>query len=80
MGEDDPEGSTDGSTAPLISMIDRPPAAASMMRSSQTDLRRGAEMDKRGLLWLLEEEASQLGSSDSSFIERMFSHYNDRGM
>lgn len=80
VGEDDTEGSVDGSTAPLVGMIDRPPATAGMMRSSQTDLRhlRGAEAERRGLLWLLEEEANQLGASDASFVDRLFSHYSDR--
>lgn len=76
MGEDD--AGLDGSTAPLVAMVDRPPAASAMLRSSQTDLRRGVEQEKRGLLWLLEEEANQPGASDASFVDRLFSHYNDR--
>ncbi|KAE8743557.1 hypothetical protein FOCC_FOCC010804, partial [Frankliniella occidentalis] len=81
VGEADADGDLDGSTAPLVAMIDRPPAGAGMMRSSQTDLRRGAggpEAERRGLLWLLEEEANQLGASDGSFVDRLFSHYSDR--
>lgn len=77
MGEEDAEGPE--GAGPLVGMIDRPPAAAAMMRSSQTDLRRGAEAERRGLLWLLEEEANQLGASDASFIDRLFSNYSDRG-
>lgn len=34
--------------------------------------------DRRGLLWLLDEEAIYPGSSDDSFLERLFTHYGDR--
>lgn len=34
--------------------------------------------DRRGLLWLLDEEAIYPGSSDESFLERLFTHYGDR--
>lgn len=47
----------------------------SIIRSSQNDLR---NCDRRGLLWLLDEEALYPGSTDESFLERLFSHYGDR--
>lgn len=34
--------------------------------------------DRRGLLWLLDEEAIYPGSSDESFLERLFTYYGDR--
>jgi Myosin heavy chain len=48
-----------------------------MVRTSQTDLR---EADRRGLLWLLDEEAVYPAASDEGFLERLFAHYGDRGM
>ncbi|KAJ4426655.1 hypothetical protein ANN_26453 [Periplaneta americana] len=46
-----------------------------MVRTSQTDLR---EADRRGLLWLLDEEAVYPAASDEGFLERLFAHYGDR--
>ena len=34
--------------------------------------------DQRGLLWLLDEEAIFPGSSDDSFVERLFLHHGDK--
>ena len=49
---------------PLVKLIDK----QSIARASQADL---AQTDKRGLLWLLDEEAIFPGSSDESFVERL---------
>lgn len=46
-----------------------------MVKTSQTDLH---EADRRGLLWLLDEEAIYPGASDESFLERLFTHFGDR--
>merc|ERR1719370_2280662 len=56
---------------PLIRLIDK----QSMARASQSDLN---QTDKRGLLWLLDEEAIFPGSSDESFVERLMLQYSDR--
>ncbi|XP_030375800.1 unconventional myosin-XVIIIa isoform X2 [Scaptodrosophila lebanonensis] len=59
---------------PLISLIDKAPQNH-VVRSSQRDLR---DHDRRGLLWLLDEEAIYPNSNDDTFLERLFSHYGDR--
>lgn len=64
-----------GTPAPLISLLDKP-SSNSVVRTSQLDLR---EADRRGLLWLLDEEAIFPGASDQSFLQRLFAHYGDRG-
>ena len=46
-----------------------------MARASQSDLN---QTDKRGLLWLLDEEAIFPGASDESFVERLLLQYSDR--
>ena len=63
---------TDISTPqPLVRLIDK----QSMARASQADLN---QTDKRGLLWLLDEEAIFPGSSDESFVDRLLIQYSDR--
>ncbi|XP_052835145.1 unconventional myosin-XVIIIa-like isoform X3 [Drosophila gunungcola] len=59
---------------PLISLIDKAPQNH-VVRSSQRDLR---DHDRRGMLWLLDEEAIYPNSNDDTFLERLFSHYGDR--
>ncbi|XP_044763545.1 unconventional myosin-XVIIIa isoform X1 [Coccinella septempunctata] len=59
---------------PLVNLLDKT-AQNSVVRTSYTDLH---EADRRGLLWLLDEEGIYPGSSDESFIERLFTHYSDR--
>ncbi|XP_068158091.1 unconventional myosin-XVIIIa isoform X1 [Drosophila tropicalis] len=66
--------STESHPGPLISLIDKAPQNH-VVRSSQRDLR---EHDRRGLLWLLDEEAIYPNSNDDTFLERLFSHYGDR--
>ena len=56
---------------PLVKLIDK----QSMARASQSDLN---QTDKRGLLWLLDEEAIFPGASDESFVERLLLQYSDR--
>lgn len=59
---------------PLVSLIDKAPQNH-VVRSSQRDLR---EQDRRGLLWLLDEESIYPNANDDTFLERLFSHYGDR--
>lgn len=59
---------------PLVNLLDKT-AQNSVVRTSQTDLHEG---DRRGMLWLLDEEAIYPGSTDESFLERVFTHYGDR--
>ncbi|GLG96316.1 Myosin heavy chain, non-muscle [Gryllus bimaculatus] len=69
------EGEGEGcSPQRLVAMMDRA-AQSAVVRSSQTDLR---QSDRRGLLWLLDEEAVQPAASDEGFLERLFAHYGDR--
>ncbi|CAB3222112.1 unnamed protein product [Arctia plantaginis] len=56
---------------PMVELLDKAPQN-SIVRSSQADLR---ECDRRGLLWLLDEESMYPGSSDDTFLERVMSHY-----
>lgn len=72
--EIDSEGFTDSSPAPLVSLLDKAPQNQ-LMRTSQRDLR---EVDRRGLLWLLDEESMYPNSNDDSFLERLLYHYGDR--
>lgn len=64
-----------GTPAPLIALIDKA-SSNCVVRTSQVDLR---ESDRRGLLWLLDEEAIFPGATDQSFLERLYAHYGDRG-
>nr|CAD7196939.1 unnamed protein product [Timema douglasi] len=59
---------------PLVSLLDRTSQNV-MIRTSQPDLR---DVDRWGLLWLLDEEAVYPGACDEGFIERLFMHYRDR--
>lgn len=56
------------SAAAVVNLIDKP-SQQGIMRASNLDLR---NVDHRGLLWLLDEEAIFPGSSDESFLERLF--------
>lgn len=68
------EGLHDSDPGQLSTLIDRAPQSH-VVRGSQRDLR---EQDRRGLLWLLDEESIYPGSNDDSFLERFFAHYGDR--
>lgn len=59
---------------PLVNLLDKA-AQNSVIRTSQSDLH---DCDRRGLLWLLDEEAIYPGSTEDSFLERLFTHYNER--
>ena len=72
--EIDSECVGDLNPGPLVALIDKAPQSH-VVRSSQRDLR---EQDRRGLLWLLDEESIYPNSNDDTFLERLFSHYGDR--
>lgn len=59
---------------PIVNLLDKT-AQNTVVRTSQTDLH---ESDRRGLLWLLDEETIYPGSTEDSFLERLFTHYGDR--
>ncbi|XP_050299699.1 unconventional myosin-XVIIIa isoform X2 [Anthonomus grandis grandis] len=59
---------------PLVNLLDKT-AQNTVIRTSQTDLH---EADRRGMLWLLDEESIYPGGSDDSFLDRLFNHYGDR--
>ncbi|CAK1590135.1 unnamed protein product [Parnassius mnemosyne] len=65
------DGSEEVNPGPMVELLDKSPQN-SIVRSSQADLR---DCDRRGLLWLLDEESMYPGSSDDSFLERVLSHY-----
>lgn len=58
--------------APLVALIDKQAG----VRVSTSDL---ASADRRGLLWLLDEEAIFPGATDETFVERLMLQYNQRG-
>lgn len=68
------EGFNESFPGPLVNLIDRAPTNH-VVRTSQRDLR---EADRRGLLWLLDEESIYPNSNDDTFLERLFTHYGDR--
>lgn len=74
MVEIDTEGFNETFPGPLVSLIDRSPQNH-VIKTSQRDLR---EADRRGLLWLLDEESIYPNSNDDTFLERLFTHYSDR--
>ena len=45
------------------------------MRSSNTDLKSG---EKKGLLWILDEESMFPGASEDSFMERFFVQHGEQ--
>lgn len=63
------------SPSQLVSILDKSPPSG-VLKTSQTDLR---EVDRRGLLWLLEEETVYPNSNDDTFLERLFHHYGTKG-
>lgn len=78
--EDDYDEDGIGSPQGLVSLLDRGSSqSATMLRTSQSDLSGSRQMERKGLLWLLDEETVCPGGSDETFLDRLFSHYGDRG-
>ncbi|XP_062562467.1 unconventional myosin-XVIIIa isoform X2 [Armigeres subalbatus] len=61
-------------SVPLINLLDKTPQSH-VVCTSQNNLR---DSDKRGLLWMLDEEIMYPNSSDETFLNRLFSSYSDR--
>ncbi|XP_011153529.2 unconventional myosin-XVIIIa isoform X2 [Harpegnathos saltator] len=77
--EDDYDEDGIGSPQGLVSLLDRGSSqSATMLRTSQSDLSGGRQIERKGLLWLLDEETVCPGGSDETFLDRLFSHYGDR--
>ncbi|XP_053985866.1 unconventional myosin-XVIIIa-like isoform X2 [Hylaeus anthracinus] len=77
--EDDCDELGIGSPQALISLLDRGSSqGATMLRTSQNDLTGSRQIERKGLLWLLDEETVCPGGSDETFLDRLFSHYGDR--
>lgn len=77
--EDDMD-ETLGSPQALVSLMDKGSSqSATMLRTSQSDLSSSRQMERKGLLWLLDEETVCSGGNDESFLDRLFAHYGDRG-
>ncbi|XP_050457787.1 unconventional myosin-XVIIIa-like isoform X1 [Cataglyphis hispanica] len=77
--EDDYDEDGIGSPQGLVSLLDRGSSqSATMLRTSQSDLSSSRQMERKGLLWLLDEETVCPGGSDETFLDRLFSHYGDR--
>lgn len=69
-----------GSPQALVSLLDRGNSqSATMLRTSQSDLSSSRQTERKGLLWLLDEEAVCQGGNDETFLDRLFLHYSDRG-
>ncbi|XP_076453173.1 unconventional myosin-XVIIIa-like [Babylonia areolata] len=62
------------SPASMVSLMDHAPQQG-LVRTSNTDLK---SMDKRGLLWILDEEAMFPGASEDSFMERLFTQHGEQ--
>lgn len=78
--EDDYDEDGVGSPQGLVSLLDRGSSqSATMLRTSQSDLSGSRQMERKGLLWLLDEETVCPGGSDETFLDRLFSYYGDRG-
>ncbi len=57
--------------APMVALIDKQAG----IRASQTDL---TSAERRGLLWLLDEEALFPGATDESLVERLLLQYSQQ--
>ncbi|XP_070204311.1 unconventional myosin-XVIIIa-like isoform X2 [Littorina saxatilis] len=62
------------SPAALVNLMDQANQQG-LMRSSNTDLRNA---DKKGLLWILDEESMFPGASEDSFMERFFAQHGEQ--
>ncbi|XP_011481971.1 unconventional myosin-XVIIIa isoform X4 [Oryzias latipes] len=58
---------TEPSTSHSVTVVDQP-SSQTLVRTVRTD-------EARGLLWLMEEEALQPGSSEETLLGRLFSYY-----
>ncbi|CAG0916348.1 unnamed protein product [Notodromas monacha] len=63
-----------GSPGPMVNLLDFANQSHSVSRTNVSD----TKGDRRGLLWLLDDEALLPGSSDRSLLDRVAGLYNDR--
>ena len=61
------------SPAAMVNLLDQAPQQP-LVRSSKSDL----QNEKKGLLWLLDEESMFPGATEDSFIQRFFNQHGDR--
>ncbi|XP_048747756.2 unconventional myosin-XVIIIa-like isoform X4 [Ostrea edulis] len=62
------------SPAAMISLMDKP-AQQLLVRTSSQEIK---ESDKKGLLWILDEEAIFPGATEDSFMDRLFTHHGEQ--
>lgn len=62
------------SPEPLVQMLDKSPQGA-VARASATNLR---DVDRRGFLWLLDDEALVSTTSEDELLDKLSAMYNDR--
>lgn len=62
------------SPAPLVDLLDRQPQST-VVRASMTNLR---DIDRRGLLWLLDEEALLGHSNEQDLLDKLSVMYRER--
>nr|XP_022342428.1 unconventional myosin-XVIIIa-like isoform X4 [Crassostrea virginica] len=62
------------SPAAMVSLIDKP-AQQLLVRTSGQEIK---ESDKKGLLWILDEEAIFPGATEDSFMDRLFTHHGEQ--
>ncbi|XP_062577045.1 unconventional myosin-XVIIIa-like [Saccostrea cucullata] len=62
------------SPAAMVSLIDKP-AQQLLVRTSSQEIK---ESDKKGLLWILDEEAIFPGATEDSFMDRLFTHHGEQ--
>ncbi|XP_041350261.1 unconventional myosin-XVIIIa-like isoform X3 [Gigantopelta aegis] len=61
------------SPAAMVALLDKP-TQQGLLRASNTDLR---DLEKKGLLWILDEEAIFPGATEDSFMDRFFSNHGE---
>ncbi|XP_061197943.1 unconventional myosin-XVIIIa-like isoform X2 [Saccostrea echinata] len=62
------------SPAAMVSLIDKP-AQQLLVRTSSQEIK---DSDKKGLLWILDEEAIFPGATEDSFMDRLFTHHGEQ--
>ncbi|XP_052268542.1 unconventional myosin-XVIIIa-like isoform X7 [Dreissena polymorpha] len=62
------------SPAAMVSLIEKP-SQQTLVRTSNPEVR---EAEKKGLLWILDEEAIFPGATEDSFMDRFFSYHGEQ--
>nr|XP_022343138.1 unconventional myosin-XVIIIa-like isoform X3 [Crassostrea virginica] len=67
------------SPAAMVSLIDKPAQQLLLPHESvRTSGQEIKESDKKGLLWILDEEAIFPGATEDSFMDRLFTHHGEQ--